>query len=391
MAIHDNVLNTVSLEFSAIARAMAADKSNMISLGLGEPGFPTPPEIIAAAHKSMLAGDTRYSSPWGIPDLLSKISERIYYQSGIQPAQNEVIVTYGAKQALSLLLTSLLEPEDEIIVLSPCYVSFIPQVYMAEPRAKIIEFNLSKHNFSIDLEKLACIFSKKTKAIILNYPNNPTGAIPKNSEVTALVGLCKKYNVHIISDEIYSSINLSANCFKSLASYRKDYPEISIIDGFSKAYSMTGWRIGYLYGPKRLINRVSKLQQHLNTNIPVFIQKAALEALNLDKNFLFEYICKLKSNEERLHKMIQQTSLLHYVRSKGGMFSFINIAKLNITSDKFCSDLLKRKQVACTPGITFGKYWDDHIRVSLGGDCEEFNEAMSRIFNYVEELSGQSN
>ena len=259
MTIHDKVLNTVSLEFSAIARAMSVNSSEMISLGLGEPGFPTPPAIIEAAHQSMLKGETRYSSPWGIPELIEKIAKRIHQSSGIKPQQNEVIVTYGAKQALSLVLTSLLEPEDEVIVLSPCYVSFIPQVYMAEPQATLIEFTLSKDNFSIDFDKLKSTFNSKTKAIILNYPNNPTGIIPNESEIKRLIDLCKEHNVHVISDEIYSSMVLADNSFKSLASYRNEYENIYVIDGFSKAYSMTGWRIGYLFAPKALTTRVSKL------------------------------------------------------------------------------------------------------------------------------------
>jgi aspartate aminotransferase len=387
MAIHDKVLNTVSLEFSAIARAMSGNNSEMISLGLGEPSFPTPPAIIEAAHQSMLRGETRYSSPWGIPDLLSKISEKIYHDSGIQPLQNEIIVTFGAKQALSLVLTALLEPEDEIIVLSPCFVSFVPQVYMAEPKAKLVEFTLSKDNFSIDFDNLKKVINAKTKAIILNYPNNPTGYIPPDREIDLLVTLCKENNVHIISDEIYSSITLSDSGFKSLASYRNEYSNISIIDGFSKAYSMTGWRIGYLYGSKEIITRVSKLQQHLNTNIPVFIQRGALAALNLDGSVLNDYINQLKTNENCLYQMTNQIQHLHYVRSKGGMFSFINISKIKMTSDKFCSALLNSKHVACTPGIIFGKNWDDHIRISLGGDVEEFAIAMERICEFVEEVS----
>ena len=387
MAIHNKVLNTVSLEFSAIARAMSGSNSGMISLGLGEPSFPTPPAIIEAAHQSMLRGETRYSSPWGIADLIAKISEKIYHESDIQPVQNEVIVTYGAKQALSLLLTALLEPEDEIIVLSPCFVSFIPQIYMAEPNAKVIDFTISKDDFSIDFDKLKDVINDKTKAIILNYPNNPTGHIPLESEIDTLVNLCKVNNVHIISDEIYSSITLSVNGFKSLACYRNEYSNISIINGFSKAYSMTGWRIGYLYGPKEIITRVSKLQQHLNTNIPVFIQQAALAALNLDSNVLNDYLNQLKNNEDCLYRMTEQTRQLYYVRPKGGMFSFVNISKINMNSDEFCSALLNAKHVACTPGIIFGESWDDHIRISLGGCMEEFSIAMARLSDFVEEIS----
>lgn len=383
MAIHDKVLNTVSLEFSSVARKMAHSGGEMLSLGLGEPGFSTPTEIIEATHKSMLKGETRYASPWGTPELLLKIRNRLNSES-VKVDTNELIITVGAKQALSLSLTSILEKEDEVIVISPCFVSFKPQIKMAEPTAIIKEVSLLKGSLDVDFDSIVEAITAKTKAILLNFPNNPTGKVICRKSVQKLVEIAKANDIYIISDEIYSSMIIQDDLFVSFLEYRNEYDKIFVIDGFSKSYSMTGWRIGYLIGPRSHIERVSILQQHLNTNIPVFIQRGAEAALDLPVSFAEKYTVHLKKNSSILMLLIGQSAQLSCIQPGGGMFSFICISQINIDSDSFCTSLLKDTNVAATPGIIFGSEWDDHIRVSLGGNIIEFEEAIKRLVNFAD-------
>lgn len=382
MTIDKSVINRISLEFSALARSKNHNGAQILSLGLGEPSFPTPKKIIDAAYKSMLRGENRYASPWGTQELLDKIKKKLendYITIGPQ----ELIITLGSKQALSLCLTSILEKGDEVIVISPSYVSYKPQIKMAEITARVKEVSLDKSTLKINFKELQKSITSKTKAILINSPHNPTGSILSKTEVEKLVELADVNNFYIISDEIYSSMVFKKNSFISLLKYRKNFKKIFIINGFSKCYSMTGWRIGYLIGPPEHIKRISILQQHLNTNIPVFIQRGAEAALDLPTTFIEKYKAHLISNSKFLKKAISSIRFLSCKVTEGGMFAMINISKLYENSDTFCTKLLKATNVAVTPGIIFSKHWDDHIRVSIAGDKVEFKEAINRLINFI--------
>ena len=385
MAIHDDVISTVSLEFSAVAREKSSSGHKLISLGLGEPGFDTPKDIIDAAFRSMVSGESRYSSPWGLPELLSSINKKIKIATGIDRKNTETVVTIGAKQSLTLALTSILEPGDEVIIFSPCYVSFKPQVLLAEYSAKVIELDLDEL-FEIDIDKFKSSISFKTKAVLLNFPNNPTGKIITHEKQQVFVDICKEKNLFIISDDIYSQLLFSGEKFYSFGTFWNDYEKIFVIDCFSKAYSMTGCRICYLSGPETYIKKCVTVQQHTITNIPVFIQRAAIAALNLDENPSENYKIQLSDNEKYLKQVLESTKDVEYVRSQGGMFCFLKINKNIGGSDQFCSGLLKKYSVAATPGKLFGASWDRYVRVSLGVTRDEFKEGIDLLVKYVKEI-----
>lgn len=387
MAIHDDVLNTVSLEFSALAREKSSGGEKIISLGLGEPGFDTPSAVIDAATKSMKKGENRYSSPLGLLSLRTAIQSNLNERYQLQLDLSEkVIVTSGAKQALSLALISILEPQDEIIVLMPSFVSFIPQVLLAERKVKIITFDLNQ-NFGLDIDKLEQIVTHKTAAILVNFPNNPTGAVLDKFSMERLVSICRKFGTYIVSDEIYSQMNFETE-FNSFYSFLPKYDRIFVIDGFSKAYSMTGWRIGYLIGPKSQIKRISSVQQHTQTNIPVFIQRGAEAALTLGNKVVNEYIELLHYNLVFLEKALSTSDRLAFSPPRGGMFAFIDVRQVCFSSDKFCFDLLQATSVAATPGIIFGSSFEGYVRVSIGGDSDEFREGIMRLVKFIEGYDG---
>ena len=385
MAIHHKVLSTISLEFSAIARAKVTSGKKLVSLGLGEPGFETPEEIKNAAYLSMKSGESKYSTPWGLPELISGINKKIEASTGIKRKNAETMVTAGAKQSLSLALMSILSPGDEVIVFSPCYVSFIPQVMLAEYGAKIVLLDLDE-SFNIDIEKFKSSLSSKTKAVLLNFPNNPTGKNISNENQRFFVEVCKKYDIFILSDEIYSELSFLDKSFFSFGSFWNIYEKIFVIDGFSKAYSMTGWRIGYLSGPKEYIKKCVTIQQHTLTNIPVFIQRGAIAALNLSERPSDKYKKQLCENEKYLFELVNLVQDIQYVRSQGGMFAFVKINKKIHSSDQFCADLLKKYSVAVTPGILFGMSWDKYVRVSLGGPRDEFKKGSDLLVKHVQDI-----
>lgn len=382
MAIHERVLNTVSLEFSALARAKSMKGEKIISLGLGEPGFETPKDVIDAATSSMLAGENRYSSPLGLASLRTSIESNLNTRySSKQDLANNLIVTSGAKQALSLALTSVLEPGDEIIVFTPCFVSFIPQVLIAEKDVELKFFGLNS-DFSVDFEALEELITNNTKAILINFPNNPTGATLDKLSVEKLVSICKAKDVYIISDEVYSQMIFEGE-FHSFYNSIPEYDNIFVIDGFSKTYSMTGWRIGYLVGPEEHVKRISNVQQHTQTNIPVFIQRGAEAALLLGDDLICNYNELLEENSTVLQNEITKYPNVNLSSPKGGMFAFIDLRDVCSSSDDFCSKLLRATSVAATPGVIFGQDFEGFVRVSIGGNQNDFRLGITKLLEFT--------
>jgi aspartate aminotransferase len=383
MILRSEVTDTVSLEFSELARQKTEQHQKIISLGLGEPSIPTPDIIIDAAYESMKSGGTRYSSPWGISELREKIAINLRRSFSREISPANVIITLGAKQALSLSLMALLEPGDEVIIFSPCYVSYIPQVYMAEPAVTLKIIELRRDDFGIDFDFLKAQITQKTKAIIINFPHNPTGKVLSPEELDQLVSIVMESGAFLISDEIYSKLIFSGKIFKSIGVFSELGDRCIVIDGFSKAFSMTGWRIGYLYGSAAFLKKISSIQQHLNTNIPVFIQKAASRALDLPEDFHETYNSLLRRNGSLLCETLRNVPVIKYIPPDGGLFGFVNISETGMDSDSFCTKLLQEKSVAITPGKAFGINWDDHIRISLAPDEASFGEGIKRLADFM--------
>ena len=285
--------------------------------------------------------------------------------------------------ALSLALSSILEPGDEVINILPCYPSFPQQVVIANSYVKLINLNLNKNDFSIDFIRLKKILSKRTKAIIINFPHNPTGRMLTLEEIRKLKKILSKNNCWIISDEIYEYLNFSGKKHFSIASDKNFENRCITINGFSKAFSMTGWRIGYVATKNKIINLINKIHQHMNTNVPTFTQKAAIKAIKMQRNHILRYNSQLKFNNDYILKILKDKSkLLSIIPSDGGLFAFMNIKKTGYNSDKFCDQLLKRHQVASIPGYYFGKRGDDHVRISLIENKFRFKQAVDRLLKF---------
>jgi aspartate aminotransferase len=379
MKLSAEVQDSIELRFSALARQMNERGEPIISLGLGEPGFPTPPEVIEAAAAAMRQGLTRYSNPFGLPDLREAICAKLKKDNGINASPGDVMVTPGAKMALSLALGAVLQPGDEVINILPCYPSYQSQIRIAEPDAVIRNVDLLSGNFGLDLDRIGRCLSPRTRAIILNFPHNPTGRMLSRVELDGLVELLANHSCWIISDEIYERLNFSGIKHLSPGSVARVAERTITINGFSKAYSMTGWRIGYLVAKGPIMKTISKLQQHMNTNVATFIQKAALTALALPSDFLAYYNHQLARNAHTLIAAVSKTPKIRLRESEGGLFAFLDISGTCLNSDSFCSQLLERHNVAATPGISFGPTWDQHIRISLASSSDSFDEGIRRL------------
>lgn len=354
MKLSPEIQDSLELRFSGLARQMNEKGGRIISLGLGEPGFPTPPAIVEAAAEAMRNGMTRYSNPFGLPELREAICAKLAADNGIEATPNEIMITPGAKMALSLALAAILQPGDEVINILPCYPSYLPQIRIAEPDAVIHNIDLRQRDFYLDLRRLRETLSPRTKAIIINFPHNPTGKMLSQEELDGLVDLLADHSCWLISDEIYERLNFSGTPHLSPAAVAALAERTITINGFSKAYSMTGWRIGYLVAKGPIMKTISKFQQHMNTNVAPFIQKAAVTALAMPMDFLESYNWQLATNAGVLDSAVRQTPQLQLHRSEGGLFAFLDISATGLNSDAFCSQLLEKHTVAATPGISFG-------------------------------------
>lgn len=376
MKISKELKESATLKFSAAARALKAQGKEIISLGLGEPTFETPDIIKNSTIDALNAGFTKYSNPAGLDDLRKLIKEKLETENNIQTEISNIIVTPGAKQAAYLAFMAILQPGNEVINITPCYVSYIPQIKLAEPDAKIINIDLNK-DFTLDLNKIKQAITPKTKLLVLNTPNNPTGKIFSKEELQTIADLAIQHDFYILSDEIYEKL-IFTQPHISIASLEGMKDRTITVNGFSKSFAMTGWRIGYLVANDDLAKTIFKIQQHTNTNTCTFIQKGVCSAFNLPKDYLNNYKKQLQNNIQILNEN------LDIIQPQGGMFAFLNISKTGLTSDQFATKLLEETSVALTPGISFGENWNDYVRISLVPDTPTFEKGIKLIKEFMQ-------
>ncbi len=383
MKITDEIIDSPTLKFSQLAREKSERGERIISLGLGEPGFATPDPINAAAMQALTDGYTRYSNPRGLFELRQALQKKLLQENGLDIEPENIVVTPGAKAAIMLALMAILRPGDEVVNLTPCYVSYVPQIKIAEPTAIVHNVDLKKDDFALDMEAIERAFNERTRVLLLNSPHNPTGKMLAQEEVQALVDLLADTDCYIISDEIYERLIWSHKKHISLGAHVQLAERVVTVNGFSKAYSMTGWRIGYLTAHASLIDIIAKLQQHINTNTTTFVQKAACAALAMDQGPIEAYAKELGRKVQFLQEKLGSHPGYGLVPPEGGLFAFVDISRTGMGSDEFATRLLEEKSVAVTPGIGFGQNWDDHVRISLAASYDEFTEGVLAVGEFA--------
>ena len=351
-----------------------------ISLGVGEPDFETPWHITEEGIYSLEQGRTFYTSNQGLPELREEISKWNKRKYNLDYSKDEIIVTCGGSEAIDIALRCCINPGDEVIILEPNYVCYEPDVVLAGGVPVKIQLQ-NKNEFRLTPEELESAIAEKTKILVMNYPNNPTGAIMTKSDLEKIAKVIIKHDLLVISDEIYSELTYSSNHY-SIAALPNMRDRTITINGFSKTYSMTGWRLGYVMGPKQIMDQMKKIHQFVVMSAPTISQYAGIEALrNGDVD-----IEKMKKEYDKRRKYLLKEFArlgLPCFEPRGAFYIFPDISKYGMTSEEFATDLLEKEHVVVVPGTAFGDSGEGFVRISYAYSLDALKEAIRRIEKYL--------
>ena len=385
---------TVGLKPSGIRKFfdIVAEMKDAISLGVGEPDFDTPWHIRDEGIYSLEQGRTFYTSNSGLRELKEEISRYMYRTQGIQYHYNhEIFITVGGSEAIDLMMRALINPGDEVLIPQPSYVSYEPCAILAGGTPVVI--NLKEENlFRLTPQELEDAITEKTKILVLPFPNNPTGAIMERKDLEALVPIIQKHDLYVLSDEIYGELTYTDdnrdNVHISIASLPGMQERTIVVNGFSKAYAMTGWRLGYACGPQEIIQQMIKIHQYCIMCAPTTSQYAAVEALRNGAEDVRQM--RQSYNERRrfvLH-MLKEMNLPCF-EPQGAFYVFPCIKEFGMSSDEFSEQLLKEEKVAIVPGTAFGDCGEGYLRISYAYSIENLKKALERLETFVNRLRSE--
>ncbi|TCS93931.1 pyridoxal phosphate-dependent aminotransferase [Hazenella coriacea] len=379
-----------TLAITAKAKALKQEGHDVIGLGVGEPDFNTPDHILQAAKEAMEAGYTKYTASGGIPELKNAIIKKMERDNHLSYEPNQIIVTVGAKHALYNLFQVILDEGDEVIIPAPYWVSYIEQVKLADGVPVIVE-GLEENQFKITPEQLEEVITDRTRAVLINSPSNPTGMLYTAEELKALGELCVQKDILIVSDEIYEHLIYGEEKHVSIANLSDElYDRTIIINGVSKTYAMTGWRIGFAAGPKEIIKAMTDLASHSTSNPTSIAQYAAIAALNGTQEPVQQMKEAFVKRRDYVIERLQSIPGFQCQKPPGAFYAFVNIREVLEASggkyqspDDWSKALLEKELVAVVPGPGFGS--NDHIRISYATSMELLEEALNRIERFVKE------
>lgn len=363
------------------------EMKDVISLGVGEPDFDTPWHIRDEGIFALEKGRTFYTSNSGLKDLKVEISNYIKKtQNILYNPDNEIIVTVGGSEAIDIGIRALVNDSDEVIIPQPSYVSYEPCTILANAKPVIINLK-AENNFRLRAQELENAITPNTKLLILPYPNNPTGAIMEREDLEKIAEVIKKYDIYVMSDEIYSELTYCAK-HTSIASIAGMKERTILINGFSKAYAMTGWRLGYACAPKEIIKQMLKIHQYAIMCAPTTSQYAAVEALkNGDKDI--DEMRKSYNQRRRFLINAFKEMKLECFEPFGAFYVFPCIKEFNMTSEEFATRFLEEEKVAAIPGSAFGESGEGYLRISYAYSLDNLKKAMERLKHFVEKLRAQ--
>ncbi len=354
----------------------------VISLGVGEPDFITPWNIRETGIFSLEQGYTSYTSNKGLYKLRLLIQRSLKQRYGLNySADDDILITVGVSEALDLAVRAILNPGEQVIVPEPCYVSYGPVVELAGGVPVYLP-TTAKDGFKITASKLEKVCTSKTKGIILNYPSNPTGASYNKKELEAISRVCLKHNLVVISDEVYGDLTYS-NEHIPFPALKGAQANTLYLNGFSKAYAMTGWRVGYACGPKSIIAAMTKIHQYTILCAPILSQLAACEALQTGKRSVENMKKEYNRRRDFMYQGLNEIGLSCDL-PQGAFYIFPCIKKTGLSSLEFANKLLKQQKVAVVPGVAFGKDYDDYIRISYATNYSKLQEAIKCMKLFVD-------
>jgi len=372
-----------TLDITSLAKKMMKEGKNVINFAAGEPDFDTPEPIKKIAKEAIDEGFTKYTPSSGTEELKDIICAKFKRDNRLNYTQNQIIVSCGAKHSLYNVFQVLCNPADEVVLIAPYWVSYPEMIKIVGAKPVIVKAKESD-NFRVHASALKKAITKKTKAIVLNSPSNPAGVIYSLKELEEIAEIAVANKIFVISDEIYEKLIYDQKKHISIGSLGSDiYKQTITVNGVSKSYSMTGWRIGYLGADPLITKGISILQSHSTSNPTSISQKAALGALELPKKAIDEMCAEFEKRRNCMIKRLDEIPALMYTKPSGAFYVFCNIQKTGLKAKEFARNLLKEKLVAVIPGEAFG--FDGYVRLSFATNLEKINEGINRMKQWLKQ------
>jgi aspartate aminotransferase len=375
---------SLTLAISAKAKELRARGEDVIGLGAGEPDFDTPQHIKDAAAKALADGFTKYTPSSGIPELRQAVADKFQRDYGVEYEPSQIIVSSGGKHSCFNVIYATCEAGDEVIIPSPYWLSYPEMAKLAGAKPVILD-TTDETEFKVTPEQLREAITPSTKLFILNSPSNPTGSVYSADEIKALGDVCVEKGVLIMSDDIYEKLLYDGAEFTSVTGFSEEHKAHTIIvHGLAKAYSMTGWRIGFLAAPKPIAQAINAVQSHSTSNATSFAQKGAVVALNGPQDHLDDWLAKFDERRRYAAERLNNMPGISCINSKGAFYLFPNMAETGLKSAEFCERLLDQAKVAAVPGIAFGA--DNNFRISYATSMENIQTGMARLEDFCKSL-----
>ncbi len=376
---------SLTLAIDAKAKQMKADGQDVVGFGAGEPDFDTPQHIKDACAKALEEGFTKYTPSSGIPELRQAIADKFKRDNGLSYQPSQIIVSCGGKHSCYNVILATCEAGDEVLIPSPYWLSYPEMVKLAGATPVILP-TTDQTDFKVTATQLRGATTSRTRLFILNSPNNPTGSVYQRDEIKALGDACVDRGVLMMSDEIYEKLVYDGAEHISVAGFSPaHYAQTIVVHGFAKAYSMTGWRLGYLAAPEPIAKAIDAIQSHSTSNPTSFAQKGAVAALQGPQTHLQTWLAEYAKRRLYAHSRLNSIPGISCVNAKGAFYLFPNISKLGLNSTDFCAQLLEREKVAAVPGIAFGA--DDYLRISYATSLANIEKGLDRLEKFALSLA----
>ncbi len=375
---------SATLAINAKAKEFSQAGFKVINFSVGQPDFDTPLNIKKAGQKAIDEGKTKYTPVAGIPELKQAIVDKFKKDNNLNYTPSQIIVGAGGKQILFNLFFALLNREDEVVLPTPAWVSYIEQIKMSGGVPILLE---GKKDFKITASQLEQVITPKTKLLLLNSPSNPTGAVYTKKELEQIAEVVVRHNLWVISDEVYEAITFDLPHISIASLSEEIFKKTLVINAVSKTYAMTGWRIGYGAGDEQVIAACQAIQSHSTSNPCSISQWAALEALQGPQDFIPEMLSKFKARRQLMVEGLGQIVGLKVAMPQGAFYVFVDIRKIESDSVLFCQNLIEKQKVACVPGKAFEA--EGFVRLSYATSEEEIKEGIKRIKQFVKEEYGR--
>jgi aspartate aminotransferase len=376
---------SITLAIDGKAKQMKAEGIDVVGFGAGEPDFDTPQHIKDACAKALADGFTKYTPAAGIPELRQAVADKFKRDNGLTYKPSQIIISCGGKHSCYNIFMATCEEGDEVIIPAPYWLSYPEMVKLAGATPVILQ-TTDKTEFKVTPEQLRQAITPKTRIFVLNSPSNPTGSLYSREEIKALGDICVEKGVLIMSDEIYEKLVYDGATHTSMASFSQaHYDHTIIVHGFAKAWSMTGWRLGFMAAPEPIAKAVDAIQGHSTSNPTSFAQKGGVAALNGSQDHLKIWLAEFAKRRTYAHQRLNRIPGISCVNARGAFYLFPNISKLGLKSTDFCARLLEQEKVAAVPGIAFGA--DDYLRISYATSMANIEKGLDRMEKFAKSLS----